>query len=539
MKKSISAYILITAILLLNTISVFAANDQDFGTINDQFNIINEKLGTPDFITGDLTSLSDKSDEQIIYGYLNKNINKFKLNSNAEKAFKINSKFSDNDGTRLIRLQQVYNGIPVFGYTQKAIIDKNGILKSLSGASVPNLDNAVNLKKSIVVKSDYAIKTAEADLGFVPKYEDVQPTSELVIYNDSYTYLVKLNFLSPEPGNWYYFVDAVTGSVVNKYNKIETVTGTNTTATGIGVLGNTRTLNATYSSSRYYLQDNTRGKGIFTYNTKNSLSLPGTLWYSTDNIFDDTTDRAMVDAHYNAAKTYDYYLNKYQRNSYNNSGAAIKSTVHYDINYNNAFWSGSQMVYGDGDGSTFIPLSGSLDVVAHELTHAITDSEDDLVYQNQSGAISEALSDIFGTLVEYYDNNNPDWLMGEDIYTPSTQGDALRSLANPTLYGDPDHYSKRYTGTSDYGGVHTNSGIINKAAYLIANGGTHYGVTVNGIGNEKLGNIFYRAIVYYITSNETFSNLKAHAAQAAADLYGNSSTEVQTVNAAFNAVGVN
>ncbi|EPR10271.1 M4 family metallopeptidase [Ruminiclostridium papyrosolvens] len=539
MKKNISAYILITAILLLNTISAFAANDQDFGTINDQFNIINEKLGTPDFITGDLTSVSDKSDEQIIYGYLNKNINKFKLNSNAEKAFKINSKFSDSHGTRLIRLQQVYNGIPVFGYTQKAIIDKNGILKSLSGASVSNLDNAVNLKKSIVVKSDYAIKTAEADLGFVPKYEDVQPTSELVIYNDSYTYLVKLNFLSPEPGNWYYFVDAVTGSVVNKYNKIETVTGTNTTATGIGVLGNTRTINATYSSSRYYLQDNTRGKGIFTYNTKNSKSLPGTLWYSTDNIFNDSTDRAMVDAHYNAAKTYDYYLNKYERNSYDNSGAVIKSTAHYDSNYNNAFWNGSQMVYGDGDGSTFIPLSGGLDVVAHELTHAVTDSEDDLVYQNQSGAISEALSDIFGTLVEYYDNNNPDWLMGEDIYTPSTQGDALRSLANPTLYGDPDHYSNRYTGTSDYGGVHTNSGIINKAAYLIANGGTHYGVTVNGIGNEKLGNIFYRAIVYYITSNETFSNLKAHAAQAAADLYGTSSTEVQTVNAAFNAVGVN
>ncbi len=539
MKKSISAYILITAILLLNTISVFAANDQDFGTINDQFNIINEKLGTPDFITGDLTSLSDKSDEQIIYGYLNKNINKFKLNSNAEKAFKINSKFSDNDGTRLIRLQQVYNGIPVFGYTQKAIIDKSGVLKSLSGASVPNLDNAVNLKKSIVVKSDYAIKTAEADLGFVPKYEDVQPTSELVIYNDSYTYLVKLNFLSPEPGNWYYFVDAVTGSVVNKYNKIETVTGTNTTATGTGVLGNTRTLNATYSSSRYYLQDNTRGNGIFTYNTNNSSSLPGTLWYSTSNTFNTSTDKALVDAHYNAAKTYDYYLNKYNRNSYNNSGAAIKSTAHYGSKYNNAFWNGSQMVYGDGDGSTFISLSGGLDVVAHELTHAITDSEDDLVYQNQSGAISEALSDIFGTLVEYYNNNNPDWLMGEDIYTPSTQGDALRSLANPTLYGDPDHYSNRYTGTSDNGGVHTNSGIINKAAYLIANGGTHYGVTVNGIGNDKLGNIFYRAIVYYITSNETFSNLKAHAAQAAADLYGTSSAEVQTVNAAFNAVGVN
>ena len=197
------------------------------------------------------------------------------------------------------------------------------------------------------------------------------------------------------------------------------------------------------------------------------------------------------------------------------------------------------MVYGDGDGTTFISLSGGLDVVAHELTHAVTSSSSNLVYQNESGALNEAISDIFGTLVEFYKNNNPDYLIGEDIYTPGTANDALRSMSDPTKYGDPDHYSKRYTGTSDNGGVHTNSGIINKAAYLLAAGGTHYGVTVTGIGNDKVGAIYYRANTVYLTSSSTFSQARAALVQAAADLYGATSAEVNSVKKSYDAVGVN
>ena len=167
-----------------------------------------------------------------------------------------------------------------------------------------------------------------------------------------------------------------------------------------------------------------------------------------------------------------YYKATFNRNSINDAGAPLKSTVHYGSRYNNAFWNGSQMVYGDGDGVTFTSLSGGIDVIGHELTHAVTEYSSDLIYQNESGALNEAISDVFGTLVEFYDNRNPDWEIGEDIYTPGKAGDALRSMSDPTKYGDPDHYSKRYTGTSDNGGVHTNSGIINKQAYLLANGGT-------------------------------------------------------------------
>jgi bacillolysin len=180
-----------------------------------------------------------------------------------------------------------------------------------------------------------------------------------------------------------------------------------------------------------------------------------------------------------------------------------------------------------------------LDVVAHELTHAVTDTTADLIYQNESGAINESMSDIFGTLVEYDTNNNPDWEIGEDIYTPNQGGDALRSMSDPAKYGDPDHYSVRYTGTQDNGGVHINSGIGNKAAYLLSQGGTHYGVKVTGIGTDKTGAIYYRALTQYLTPSSNFSQLRSAAVQSATDLYGAGSAEVASVNAAYNAVGVN
>jgi bacillolysin len=251
-----------------------------------------------------------------------------------------------------------------------------------------------------------------------------------------------------------------------------------------------------------------------------------------------TYDAPAVDAHYDAGVTYDYYKEVHNRLSYDGNNAAIKSSVHYGRNYNNAFWNGSQMVYGDGDGQTFIPLFGGIDVVAHELTHAVTDYTADLIYQNESEEINEAMSDIFGTLVEYYANNNPDWEIGEDIYTPSIANDALRSMSAPAKYGDPDHYSNRHTGTQDNSGVHISSGSINKAVYLLSEGGTHYGVTVTGIGKEKISKIFYRSLTQYLTASSNFSHLRTAAVQVATDLYGATSQEVQSVNQAFNAVGV-
>ena len=516
---------------------------------------VNQKSKAPDFISGKLTAPSQKSAKEIVFGYLAQKQGIYKFSNDPSSSFKVVAQSKDELGFTNVRLQQIYKGVPVFGSVVTAHVDSNGVLTAVSGEVASDLDKKQALKSGAEISRADALNTASADLaekvGQAPVLEH-EAKPEFVIYvkdgESKFAYAVEFEFLSPEPGNYQYFVDAQTGKILNSYNQLHEAkgsqgvtspTGTNTVGTGKGVLGDTKSFNTVTNSNGSYLVDRTRGNGIFTYNAKNRTQTPGTLWLDADNVLNAAYDGAAVDAHAYAAQTYDYYKNVHSRNSYDGNGAQLISTVHYGRNYNNAFWSGSQMVYGDGDGSTFIPLSGALDVIAHELTHAVTDTTADLVYQNESGAINESMSDIFGTLVEYQFNNNPDWLIGEDIYTPGTAGDALRSMADPTKQGDPDHYSVRYTGTGDYGGVHINSGISNKAAYLLSNGGTHYGVSVAGIGNDKTGKIFYRTLTQYLTPNSTFAQYRVASVQAATDLYGASSSEVASVKAAFTAVGVN
>jgi bacillolysin len=543
LKKNVVALSLTASLALSGLVSAtgFAASSSDA-----QSNKYTKSQGSPEFVAGKLTNPSAKAAKDVVLDYLKNS--KGKYNLGPADSFIVTSQEADKLGGDVVRLQQVYNGVPVWGSTQAAKVDENGVLQVFTGTLSKELSSKL-VKKANQKSQKQAVALAEADLGFQPVYEQV-PTAELVVYPAAdqavYAYHVTLNFLSPEPGNYQYFINAETGEVINKYNAIDTagktdpsLTGSNTVGSGVGVLGDTKSLNTLLSNGAYYLQDNTRGSGVFTYDAKNRQTTPGSLWLDADNNLNAKYDGAAVDAHYYAGKTYDYYKNVFNRNSYDNKGAALKSSVHYSRNYNNAFWNGAQMVYGDGDGTTFVPLSGGLDVVAHELTHAVTDFSSDLVYQNESGALNEAISDIFGTILEFHTNNNPDFEIGEDIYTPNTAGDALRSMSDPTKYGDPDHYSKRYTGTSDNGGVHTNSGIINKAAYLLSQGGTHYGVTVSGVGTDKLGAIFYRANTVYFTSSTNFSQARAGLVQAATDLYGASSAEVTSVNKAFDAVGVN
>jgi bacillolysin len=517
-----------------------------------------DSVKTPEFVSGKLTKPSKRSAEDIVFTYLNEQKELFKFNADAKSAFVVKEMKKDKLGYTYLRMQQMYKGTPVFGAMITAHVNKDGVLTAVSGTVLPELEKKSQLKQASKLNRNDAVAIGQADLASTLEGEiqyEVAPKASLVVYVEGetaqYAYHVNYNFLHPEPGNWAYFIDAKTGDVLAKYNEIHTGNGkggkpggggtepgTDTLGTGTGVLGNQVTLNTYLSSSTYYLQDNTRGNGIFTYDAKNRTRLPGSLWGDSDNVMNASYDAAAVDAHYFAGVTYDYYANVFNRNSYDDAGAPLKATVHYSRDYNNAFWNGQQMVYGDGDGVTFVELSGGLDVVAHELTHAVTDSTADLIYQDESGAINEAMSDIFGTLVEYYNGNSPDWLIGEDIYTPGTSGDALRSMADPTAQGDPDHYSVRYTGTGDNGGVHINSGIVNKAAYLLSEGGTHYGVTVSGIGKDKMGEVFYRSLTQYLTPSSTMSQLRTAAVQSATDLYGSASVEVEEVNAAFDAVGI-
>jgi Zn-dependent metalloprotease len=281
------------------------------------------------------------------------------------------------------------------------------------------------------------------------------------------------------------------------------------------------------------------------YSGNNTTTLPGTLKRSEGGA---ATGDTHVDDNYNhLGTTYNCYKTNFNRDSFNGLGAQLKSTVHHSTNYTNAFWNGSQMVYGDSDGVQSAPLGKSLDVTVHELTHAVTSSESNLVYSNESGALNEGMSDIFSAYCESWTKGwatDPAvWMIGDDVWTPATAGDALRYMGNPTQDGSSkDYYPTRYTGTSDNGGVHWNSGIANLAFKLLSTGGTHpRAVTttvVPAIGVQAAGAIFYKANVDLMTSSTTFAQAKTYTEQAAGTLYGAGSAQQAAVTKAWEAVGV-
>jgi bacillolysin len=257
------------------------------------------------------------------------------------------------------------------------------------------------------------------------------------------------------------------------------------------------------------------------------------------------------DAHAGAEATYDYWKNVHGRNSYDNTGAKIKSYVHYGRSYENAYWNGSVMTYGDG-ASRFRPLT-ALDVCGHEIGHAVCENTANLTYSNESGAMNEGLSDIWGASIEAYSVANlgftssgakpkSTWLIGEEI---DKQQAALRSMSDPKSQGQPDYYKgiNWYTGTGDYGGVHTNSGVLNFWYYLVANGksgtnekGVAYSVT--GQGLDVAAKITFRMEDVYMVAGSTYAQARTYSIQAATDLYGAGSAPVTAVTNAWNAVGV-
>lgn len=472
---------------------------------------------------------------------------KFKVNDTAKNFKKVKVKY-DKLGYKHVKVQQIAEGIPVYGSEYIVHFDKKGNIYSASGKFKRE---AGNFKiKGKFISRNAAIKAAENGVGFKKQstsdeeYQADMISAELYLYNvnNEYipVYLVKLNWLHEDSyGNWCVFVNAYSGKIVDKYDstnystaKIRVPTsGTKTTGKGVGVLGDSKIVNLLLKNKTYYLIDKTKPmKGyIITYSANNTSKLPGTVMTDYNLTWNSSAEKSAVDANYYAAAVYDYFYNMFGRNSIDGKGMTIKSTVHYGKNYANAFWNGYQMVYGDGDGVEALALSGGVDVVAHELTHGVDSYEADLEYRNQSGALCESFSDVFGTAVEFaVEPEKADWLIGEDIWTPGIPGDALRSMKDPKAYGDPDNMKNYVYTTQDNGGVHTNSGIPNKAAYLIG----------SKIGVDKMAKIYYRALTIYLTPTSDFSDCKAALLQSAADLYGANGTEYKAVAKAFNAVEI-
>ncbi|WP_342415322.1 M4 family metallopeptidase [Paenibacillus sp. FSL R10-2782] len=536
---------------------------------------------TPTFHAEQWKAPSSVSGDNIVWSYLNRQ-KKTLLGAdgtNVRDQFRIIDRTSDKSGVNHYRLKQYVNGVPVYGAEQTIHVNKSGKVTSYLGAVISEdqqqdatEDTTPKISATQAVYTAYEeaairiqsypsvndnVTEGSQDQGSVSQdtYKEasnnelsiskqisiakianlepsVEPNAELYIYPDGETtrlvYVTEVNILEPAPLRTRYFIDAKDGKIVFQYDILNYATGN-----GRGVDGVMKSFTTTASGNGYQLKDSTRSSGIVTYTAANRQTTPGTILTDADNVWDDP---AAVDAHAYAIRTYDYYKKKFGRDSIDGRGMQIRSTVHYGKKYNNAFWNGSQMTYGDGDGKLFTFFSGDPDVVGHELTHGVTEFTSNLEYYGESGALNEAFSDIIGN-----DMDGSNWLLGDGIYTPNIPGDALRSLSDPTKFGQPDHYSNFYTdpNNDDEGGVHTNSGIINKAYYLLAQGGTSHGVTVTGIGREAAVYIYYNAFTNYLTSTSNFSNARAAVIQAAKDGYGENSIAVISAIKSFDAVGVN
>jgi Zn-dependent metalloprotease len=253
-------------------------------------------------------------------------------------------------------------------------------------------------------------------------------------------------------------------------------------------------------------------------------------------------DPAVNEAYLHAGYTYDFYWKVLGRNSLDDAGMTLISSVHFGRRYDNAFWTGEQMAYGDGDGSLFIRFTKSIDVVGHELTHGVVSHTSNLEYHDEPGALNEHFADVFGTLVKQWKKRQTakqaDWLIGPDIMGPGTSATALRTFEegkayenDPVLGTDPQPKNLRdkYTGTDDEGGVHINSGIPNHAFYLAA-------IAIGGKAWEKAGRVWYRTLLA-LTATSGFADMVDRTSQEAAALFGANSLEQKAVAQAWKDVG--
>lgn len=279
------------------------------------------------------------------------------------------------------------------------------------------------------------------------------------------------------------------------------------------------------------------------FDSTHTQQLPGSAVRSEGS--SPSSDVSVNEAYDGLGATFDFYLQTYHRNSIDDAGMPMNASVHFGNKYDNAFWNGQQMVFGDGDGKLFNRFTISLDVIGHELTHGVTEHEAALAYSGQSGALNESISDVFGSLIKQYVNKQTaataDWLIGAGLLAAGVKGVALRSMKAPgTAYDDPvlgkDPQPANMSGfvhtLSDNGGVHTNSGIPNHAFYLAA-------VAIGGNAWDKAGRVWYEALGSpKLKPNASFRTFAKLTVTSASRLYGAGGAEAKAVSDAWHQVGV-
>ncbi|MGJ8740763.1 M4 family metallopeptidase [Clostridium botulinum] len=492
--------------------------------------------------------------------FFQQNISRFSLKKGSLKSTKT---LKDEKGK--IHYHTIYQveGIPVYYGRIVFTTEKDSTISSINGGVDISFENE-NWKNKIKLSKSDAIAKAKNNI----KYEELHDSkADLYLYNfEGKPYVVYLVDLVTDTGNWNVFVNTEDGSIVNKFNNTPTLTNTkdkkftstkktntkvNKSNNLIDVQGNTikgkgkSSLNGivdidlTYKDGKYYLKNSNKNIYVYDINnkyigyTKSDLLRASSLVENNSNEFIDDKHIIAVDTYINLGKTYDYYKDKFNRNSIDNKGMKVEAFVDYNA-VGDAAWSEefNSMFFGNGDGKNFTHMSRSLDIVGHEFSHGVTHKESNLKYENESGALNESFSDIMGVAIK-----GKNFKIGEDSWTPDIEGDAIRDMQDPSKGYQPAHM-KDYRSMDiryDNGGVHVNSGIINHAAYLIADG-----IEKLGVENSKdiMAKLFYTANCYEWDETTNFSKCRNDLIKVTKNLYGENSKYVQIVENAFDKVGI-
>ncbi|NKB66065.1 MAG: T9SS type A sorting domain-containing protein [Candidatus Latescibacteria bacterium] len=466
---------------------------------------------------------------------------------------------TDAMGHHHIAFQQQAAGVPLWGHDLVVHSRPDGTPYAVNGRYAPTLER---VPSAAVVDADQAILAATAHLAQRRSVQSLEPALQQLL---DYTGPSATAYLWSDPvtglwhrvwqveirpdlaERWFYFIDAHTGAVLQHYNA--TASDGPATAQALGLHGDLRTIQVYEVDDNFFMLDASRPSfqdfqpdilnnplgAIFTLDARNRdlsrfnlarISSPDNSW----------SDPVAVSAHANAGRVFDYYLDTHNRLGIDGLGSTLISIVHVTNDgrpMDNAFWNGAVIAYGDG-ASVLNPLAGALDVAAHEMTHGVIERTVGLEYQFQSGALNESFADVFGAMVD-----RDDWLLGEDVVRPGIfPSGALRNIAEPNnggrrgdFFWQPAHMDEfvELSLDQDNGGVHINSGIPNRAAFLIA----------QAIGREKTEQIYYRVLAArYLNRRAEFADMRRAAQQAAADLFGEGSQEVAAVDQAFDGVGI-
>jgi len=472
----------------------------------------------------------------------------------------------DNLGMDHFKYQHQYKGIPVQHSVYK-IHGKNGNIVSYNGSVFNDISisttpvitkgNSIELAKQYVNADQYKWEMLGEEKFIKWRNDDPNatyyPQPELCIApnngnykNPDFRLCWKMEIYAHFPfSKQIVYVDATTGEIIWTEERIHHI---DTPGTATTAYSGVRNITTDSFGAGYRLRESGRGSGIQTFDLNNTTDYGSAVdFVDTNNNWDTLMplfDRYGLDAHFGAEMTYDYFLNIHSRNSINGSGFPLVSFVHYDVGYDNAFWNGSEMTYGDAGGPPNSPLT-TLEITGHEISHGLTEFTAGLIYQDESGGLNESFSDIFGVSIRNYavgSTGDDLWRIAKQCYPPN----GFRLMSKPSVFGDPDTYEGAGwvpAGGPDNGGVHTNSGVQNYWYFIMCEGDSGVNdntdaYNVQGMGITDASKIAFRNLTIYLDPTSTYEDSRFYSIMAAQDIFGDCSSQVGITVDAWYAVGI-